>query len=670
MLHAIQPAGASLGVLDDDAMLERALLIRTVEEAFLRLFSEGRLNGTVHTCIGQELSALAFAGRLEPGDVVFSNHRCHGHFIAKTGDYAGLIAELLGRASGVCGGVGSSQHLHAPGFFSNGVQGGIVPVAAGVALAAELRAQPAIVTAFIGDGTLGEGVVYETLNIAALWSLPLLIVCEDNGIAQTTPGTLGIAGDPAARAAAVGMRTFAVDTNAPDDLFAGAAEAIAYVRGERKPAFVHVQTQRLGPHSKGDDTRDPAHIASLRAADPLDRARSAQPERYDLIRARVQQQVDAAIAAALAEGEIDLARYMPPEPGPEPLQWQPLVPDSRRTVEAINAFFLESMEHDDRIVFVGEDVLSPYGGAFKAARGLSERFPERVITTPISEAAIAGVGNGLALAGMRPFVELMFGDFTTLAMDQIVNHAAKFQHMYLHAVRCPVTFRAPMGGRRGYGPTHSQTLDKLLIGLDNVDVVALNALIDPGDLYRDVLAGDRPAFVIENKLDYGKRLTPPPLGNFIIERSSGRFPIVRARPARSKPTVTIVTYGGMAEHVLAAVEPLVREAEELAEVFVLSRIHPLHLDAVYASLEATGALVIVEEGSTFAGFGAEVAARVAEQAQRHIRIVRVGALPVPIPSVKSLESQVLPDTRSVIDAVIACKRRSRGSVAETLPVKS
>src|SRR5690349_19721372 len=185
--------------------IKEALRIRIVEEKFLKLFSEGKLNGTVHTCVGQEFSALAFAGQLKKKDFVFSNHRCHGHYIAFTGDVRGLLAELLGKASGVSGGIGSSQHLCNKNFYSNGIQGGIVPVAAGYALGNKLKGNDAIGIVFIGDGTLGEGALYETMNIISKWEIPLLIVCENNFYAQSTPQSVNLAGDILSRASAFGI---------------------------------------------------------------------------------------------------------------------------------------------------------------------------------------------------------------------------------------------------------------------------------------------------------------------------------------------------------------------------------------------------------------------------------------------------------------------------------
>ena len=171
----------------------------------------------------------------------------------------------------------------------------------------------------------------------------------------------------------------------------------------------------------------------------------------------------------------------------------------------MNDFFKENIIANEKMICIGEDILSPYGGAFKVTRDLSDIAPTRVFATPISEAAVVGISNGLALNGFKPFAEIMFGDFVTLAFDQIVNHASKFHHMFNKKVNCPVVIRTPMGGRRGYGPTHSQTLDKFLIGIDNVKTVALNTFFDPAIIYRSVMEEKHPVIVIENKTDYGKR---------------------------------------------------------------------------------------------------------------------------------------------------------------------
>src|SRR6516164_4765319 len=199
-------------------LYRRMLFIRRFEESLLELFERGLLNGTTHACIGQEADAVAVVEHLGEQDHVVSNHRCHGHFLARTGDALGLMAEIMGKPEGVCGGIGGSQHLCAPGFKSNGIQGGIVPNAAGIALAKQLDGGDGLSVVFIGDGTLGEGATYETLNLASLWKLPLVVVLEDNEWAQSTPVGANLAGSMSDRFAAFGIPVFEIDSTDVEEI--------------------------------------------------------------------------------------------------------------------------------------------------------------------------------------------------------------------------------------------------------------------------------------------------------------------------------------------------------------------------------------------------------------------------------------------------------------------
>ncbi|MEU0560536.1 thiamine pyrophosphate-dependent dehydrogenase E1 component subunit alpha [Dactylosporangium sp. NPDC006015] len=269
------PAEAPTEAPDRAAML----LIRHFETALLDLFARGELSGTTHTCLGQEYVPVAVSGLLGPDDHVLSNHRGHGHYLARFDDPEGLLAEIMGRAGAVCHGVGGSQHIHRRGYLSTGVQGESLPVAAGLALHLRRHRQGALACAYIGDGTWGEGAVYEALNIAALWRLPLLVVVEHNGIAQSTPTGHAMAGTVAGRAAAFGLAHTLVTATDPARIRAELAPFVAGVR-DGAPLIVEFRTPRLGPHSKGDDTRPADQVAALAdwypavaaAAPDLDRA--------------------------------------------------------------------------------------------------------------------------------------------------------------------------------------------------------------------------------------------------------------------------------------------------------------------------------------------------------------------------------------------------------------
>lgn len=276
--------------------------IRRFEETLLEMFSRGLLVGTTHTCIGQEANAVGVIAHLDNRrDIVVSNHRCHGHFLAFTGDRLGLLAEVMGRVDGVSGGKGGSQHLCAPNFYTNGIQGSIVPLTTGMALAQKRRREGGIATVFIGDGTLGQGAVYECLNIAALWDLPLLIVVEDNRYAQTTPRELAVAGSVPARAEAFGVASDILDTTDVRAVHAAAGRAVERVRSDGSPFMLVLETYRLAAHSKGDDTRDPAEIEARRAHDPLSVTGALiEPGERAAIEARCEEELAETIAAAEA----------------------------------------------------------------------------------------------------------------------------------------------------------------------------------------------------------------------------------------------------------------------------------------------------------------------------------------------------------------------------------
>jgi len=247
----------------------KMLQIRRFEEQVLELFPRGLFYGTTHTYIGQEANAVGVLHWLEEGDIVVSNHRCHGHFLAYGGSMRALAAELMGRASGICGGRGGSQHLQWRDFYANGILGGTIPMAVGMAYSLKELASKKIVFSFMGDGTLGEGVVYESLNMAALWGLPVLFILENNRYAQSTPVALNLSGNIAPRFEAFGISTETLDSTDVDQIRETCGELAGDVRNGNGPHALIIDTYRFAPHSKGDDVRDPIEIAHYKQNDPL-----------------------------------------------------------------------------------------------------------------------------------------------------------------------------------------------------------------------------------------------------------------------------------------------------------------------------------------------------------------------------------------------------------------
>jgi acetoin:2,6-dichlorophenolindophenol oxidoreductase subunit beta len=328
-------------------------------------------------------------------------------------------------------------------------------------------------------------------------------------------------------------------------------------------------------------------------------------------------------------------------------------------LESLNQALRSCLTDSPDVRLLGEDILDPYGGAFKVTRGLSSEFPDRVMTTPVSEAGIVGVGVGMALRGLRPVVEIMFGDFMLLAADQLVNHAAKLRWMTGDEVRVPLVVRTPMGGGRGYGPTHSQSLEKHLLGAPGLRTVAATALGDAGALLRTaVLADDDPVLFIEHKLLYGAAMLPVGIGaEFEVQESGGRYPVYQVRIAGAPaPSLTLVSYGYPAEQARLALKALAFEHEAFAELVVYTQLGPFDVRPLRESLSRTHCLLTVEEGTRTLGWGAEVVASGLEAHGPGLRAGRIASLDLPIPAARTLETAVLPGVESIVASALALLR--------------
>ena len=642
----------------DEKFLYRLMCrIRFFEALVLEKFPTGVFVGTTHTCLGQEANAVGVITNLQAEDIVFSNHRGHGHFLAYGGDPRALFAELMGKKSGVCGGRGGSQHLHWKNFYSNGVQGGIVPIASGMALAEKQKQSGAIAVAFLGDGTLGEGVIYEAFNMASKWQIPILYVVENNRIAQTTPIELSLAGSIATRFQAFDIACEALDTSDVVEIFETAAKWIDQIRQTQTPGALIIHTYRFGPHSKGDDTRSAEEIAYIKEhRDPLKiHARRLAPDEREVIEAEERALIEQAYRLAL-EDEYPVPEEETLTPGPSPTgrggeekggKEKPLT-----VLQALNLALHQALAEDERVFLFGQDLLDPYGGAFKVTQGCSSRFPQRVFPTPISEAGMVGMASGMAMRGLLPLAEIMFGDFLTLIADQVINHIAKFRWMYNDAVKVPLVIRTPMGGGRGYGPTHSQSLEKLYLGVPGIHVVAVTHFGDPQDLLHQAIFRDgEPVLFIEHKSLYPLSIWDDQDRD--LEREVGwtalGYPTYALRLRASPPAhLTLIAYSYMAEVARQAMIQLAYQAEIFCELVVPTQLRPYDERMLTESVQRTGRALVIEEGTLSFGWGAEILARIAEQSSVNpIRVGRIGAAEHPIPASPLLERATLPNVEDI-----------------------
>ena len=646
-----------MNILDYKEDLKKAILIRQFETRLLELFAEGKINGTVHTCVGEEFNPVMLCHHVNDGDVFLSNHRGHGHFIAKTGKVDELLAEMMGRKTGISHGFGGSQHLFTHGFISNGVQGGMTPIAAGIALSFKLSKKNNIAVSFLGDGTMGEGIIYEAFNIASKWELPVLYVLENNHYAQSTSNKETWAGSIDKRAEGFGLGYYHTNIWDLDNMDNTIKEAVSQVR-TGKPCLLEIDCYRLNSHSKGDDNRNPEEVTEYKAKDLINLFKAEHADLYAEMEKAARERIEKAYQKAI-DDEVLNAVDNPILVKDEPCQYHEF--ENNCTVrggESIHQALLKQFENDEKAVIIGEDIRFhspytgvPYGGAFKVTKELSDLYPDRVRNTPISEQAITGIGVGLALMGYKPITEIMFGDFMTLTFDQLQQHASKFVSMYGRNVDLPYIVRAPMGGRRGYGPTHSQSIEKHFLGIPNIEMLAINNAIEPSKIYETLFSEIKhPTIVIENKILY-THIGFKTAKGFKLLQTDEQYPTVVYRPDSVATNVSIVCYGGMLEIMKEGVEQLAME-DIICEVVSPTMICPINIRPILDSVEKSHKLLIVEEGSDFASLGSEICASILEHGCELEKVSRMGNNGI-IPCSLPAENDLLPNAEHIKNRIIS-----------------
>jgi 2-oxoisovalerate dehydrogenase E1 component len=643
-------------------LYQTMVTIRRFDEKTVELFQAGYVKGTAHSYVGQEAVAAGACTALREDDYIVGNHRGHGHCLAKGARIDRMMAELMGRESGYCRGLGGSMHIAALDqniLGCNGIVAAGLPIGTGAALAARLRGTDQVVITFFGDGGANQGVVHEAMNLAAVWKLGVIFLCENNQYALSTATTRATAGESiAARAAGYGFPGVRVDGNDVLAVYAAAQAAVTRARAGEGPSLVEAVTYRWGGHSMRANLpayRTEAEELEWRERDPIGRfetklieQKTATAPRLKELREQVEIELDRAVKFAMDSPEptvelMEAAVYAPHievrEPAPPP-------PSGRELTffEALREAHRQEMERDRRVFVMGEDV-GLIGGIFAVTRGLREQFgDDRVRDTPISEATFLGTGVGAAIAGLRPIVEIQIFDFVALMMDQIVNQAAKFRFMLGGTPTVPLVIRGPQGGGIRLAAQHSQSLESWFIHVPGLVVVAPSTPYDAKGLLISAIRDDNPVIFLEHKVLYPfKGLVPEP---------SYAIPLGRADVKRPGSDVTVVATQVMVHRALAAAEELAKDGISV-EVIDPRTLAPLDEETIIGSVAKTGRLVIAHEAVKRGGFGSEVAAVIAEKALDYLDapIVRVGARLVPMPFNENLERATIPSQQDIAAAV-------------------
>ncbi|WP_417674413.1 pyruvate dehydrogenase (acetyl-transferring) E1 component subunit alpha [Roseibium sp.] len=644
-------------------LLKAMIRIRRFEDKCAELYTREKIRGFLHLYDGEEAIAAGVIPVLTENDRLVATYREHGHALVRGLPMKEVMAEMYGKAEGSSGGRGGSMHLFsaAANFCGgNAIVGGGLPLAVGLGLADRMRNEGRVTACFFGEGAVAEGEFHESMNLASLWQLPVLFVCENNGyamgsaLARTESET-----DIHAKAASYAVQSEVVDGMDIVAVEAAARRALATIRETGKPFFLECRTYRFRAHSMFDAQlyREKSEVEDWRKKGPilrfqtwLEQTGMLHAQDLEQIEADVAAEIDEAVAfseAGTLEPVEDLTRYVMAPEKPEP----PVAPElSGETVtttyrEAMKTAISDALKRDDRVFLMGEDV-GAYGGCYAVSNGLFDEFgPERIRDTPLSESGFTGAGIGAAIAGMRPIVEVMTVNFSLLAIDQILNTAATFRHMSNNQFGVPVVIRMATGAGKQLAAQHSHSLEGWYAHIPGIRVLAPATLEDARGMLWTALEDPDPVLIFENVMLYNRE------GE--LAANAGPVDIDKAVVRREGGDVTLITYGGSLYKTLEAAEELAKAGID-SEVIDLRSLRPLDMETVLASVGKTHRALIVDEGWQTGSISAEIGMQIAEKAFYDLDapLARICSAEVPIPYAHHLEQAAIPQ----VDKIIAAAR--------------
>jgi 2-oxoisovalerate dehydrogenase E1 component len=646
------------------SLYRNLLLIRRCEEQLAKSHQRGLIHGACHTYVGQEAIAVGVCAHLGTEDAVFSTHRGHGHALAKGVAPEQLIAELYGRTTGCSRGRGGSMHLFAPevGLMgTSGIVGPCILQAAGAGYSFKLLKGDRVAVAFFGDGAVNNGAFHEGLNLAGIWKLPVLFVCENNEFATEVPFRYA-AGNPtvAGRAASYGMPGVELDGNDVLAIVAAAEEAVRRARQGGGPTLLECRTYRTRAHAEGmgDFTyRTREEVEAWKSLCPIRRLRThllgsglaGEPE-LAALESQVGAEVEAAHRAAESAPWPDpdaAATHVFAEPARQvPAPPLPRVGRDITFMQATLEALAHEMANNPRIFVLGEGI-GKRGGTFKTTAGLHDLHgPERLCDTPISERGFVGLGGGAAMTGTRPVIDFMFADFVLDGVGEILNQIAKIQYMSAGRLRMPILLRGCIGIGHSAATHHSGNYYPMYAHFPGLRVVVPSTPYDARGLLHHALRCEDPVLFLEHR-ELLSLKGPVPEGDYEI-------PFGQAAVAREGKDVTVVALALMVQRTLKACETLAGEGVSV-ELIDPRTVAPLDVETIALSVRKTGRLLIVDEAFGPFGVGAEIAAQISDRGFDDLDapIRRLNGAHTPTPYSPPLEGAVVPNVNAITQAIRA-----------------
>ena len=652
------------------SLYRRMQVIRQTEEQLARSHQRGLVHGACHTYVGEEAIASAVCEHLRPDDVVFSTHRGHGHALAKGLEPRELIAELYGREGGCSMGRGGSMHIFKPEIGMMGTSGIVGPCilqACGGWYSFKIKGTDNVSVAFFGDGAVNNGAFHEGLNMASIWNLPSIFVCENNQFATEVPFEYASAiPDVWRRAQNYGIPGFEVDGNDVLEIYQIAQEAVKRARDGEGPTLIECKTYRTRAHAEGmgDFTyRTREDVEEWKEKCPIKRFRQVVTE-DDFVVEDELNEIDREVTELVTQAQkwAEASPYPDgttaathvycerPSPPSSPIQnFAPEVSGSERreityiaaTLEALS----EEMACNDNIFVMGEGS-GKRGGNFNTTTGLFDIYgTDRLCDTPICERGFVGLAGGAAMTGTRPVIDFMFADFIMDAVGETINQIAKMQYMSSGRIKMPVLLRGCVGIGHSAATHHSGNYYHMYGHFPGLRVVVPSNAYDAKGLMKRALNCDDPVIFLEHR-ELLTTKTHVPAEEYEIEFGVSRI-------VRTGNDVTVVAIAKMVDETEKAAEELEKQGISI-EIIDPRTVSPLDTDAVAESVAKTGRLLVVDEAFDQYGFSSEIAARVSDVAfdELDAPIKRLCGVFTPTPYSPTLEEAIIPNVSSIVNAVL------------------